>query len=126
MKKFTYLIILSLVLISAASCSSDDDSGNEVNDPALLGSWGLSASEDGATLELTVTFNANQTGRSIITTTFDGETETETENFNWSTNGNKLMIESSGEEVEELTYSISGNRLTITDSDGFATVLTKL
>lgn len=126
MKKITYLIVLSLALMLTGSCSSDDDAGSDVNDSALVGSWGATESEDGATLHVTVTFNANQSGRSVIVTTFGGETETETENFSWSTNGNKLTVESSSEGTEVLTYSISGNRLTLTDSEGFSTVLTKL
>lgn len=126
MKKITYLIVLSLALMFTGSCSSDDDAGSDVNDPALVGSWGASETGDGITLEVTVTFNSNQSGRSIITTTFEGETESETENFTWSTVGNRLTIKISGEDDEVLTYSISGNRLTLTDSDGFSTVLTKL
>ena len=126
MKKFIYLFVLFTATSIAVSCNSDDDVGSDINDTALVGSWGATESDEDMVLKVTVTFNSNQTGRLIIETTFEGETETETENFTWSTSGNKLTIESSGEAPEVVTYSISGNSLSITDSDNFTTVFTRL
>lgn len=55
--------------------------------------------------------------------TFDGFTKTESDDFTWSTDGNKLTINSDGNS-DVSTYSISGNKLTI-NSDGVEMVLTK-
>ncbi len=124
MKHIKYVLVLVFATMLAVSCNSDDDSNSDVNDPALLGTWGLTETFEGEELVLRVTFNANKTGISVYQYTFEGETETETDNFTWSTNGNKLSISSSGD-TEVLTYSIVGNKLTITDSSNEVSVFTK-
>lgn len=105
----------------SVSCSSDDDSASDSN--ALLGTWETTASEEGFEIEVDVTFKANNTGSSNVSTTFEGETFSESDSFTWSTNGNKLSIVSGGE-TDVVTYSISGNKLTITD-DTDVSVFTK-
>lgn len=120
-----YLIVMVFAMLISVSCSNDDDSSSDVNDSALVGTWGATELDEGFELIVTVTFNANQTGSAVTKITFEGETETENDTFTWSTSGNKLTVTSSGETPEIVTYSISGNKLSITDDEGFVTVLTK-
>lgn len=106
----------------SVSCSSDDDSASDSN--ALLGTWETTGSEEGFEIEVDVTFKANNTGFTVVSTTFAGETFSESDNFTWSANGNKLSIVSGGE-TDVITYSISGNELTTTDDSGEVIVFTK-
>ena len=108
----------------SVSCSSDDDSESDLNDSALVGTWGITEIVEDEEFTALITFNANNSGRLVISWTFEGETETETENFTWSTSGNRLTF-SSGGETTISTYSISGNNLTINDLDGEVVVFTK-
>ncbi|MFO7719085.1 MAG: lipocalin family protein [Gillisia sp.] len=126
MKNFKYLFVLFFAVMLSVSCNSDDDSSRDLNDSALVGTWGITEIDEALDIEIEVliTFNANNSGRIVSSVTFEGETETETENFTWSTSGNKLTITSSGE-TEVVTYSINGNELTITDLDGEVVVFTK-
>mgnify|MGYP000324299151 CR=1 FL=1 len=122
MKTFKYLLIMVLTVSLSVACSDDDekDGGNS----SLIGSWEVSESIEGIEFNITATFNKNLSGTIVSVFTFEGETETETENFTWSTDGNKLTLVISGD-TEVSTYSISGDKLTITDSEGFTTVLTR-
>lgn len=119
------MIFAALLLIS---CGSDDDSGSEAYDPALVGTWEATEIVEELDMEFkeSVTFRADKTGTATVTTTFEGETETESENFTWSTSGNRITIKVSGEPPVISTYSISGNKLTVTDDEGEVTVLTKV
>ncbi len=120
--KYLFLMVFSLLVVS---CNSDDDGGSNVNDSALVGSWGAKEIVDGVEYDLTITFNANGSGTIVDKFTIEGETETETTSFTWKTSGNKLTISIPDEPTDELTYAISGNRLTITGDD-FVSVFTKL
>lgn len=120
MKKIKYLLIMAVAVMVSVSCSNDDD--DDVN--PLVGSWGLTESEQGYEYSLTVKFNANLTGTIGTVETFNGETETENESFTWSTDGNKLTLILDGN-TDISTYSISGNKLTVT-SNGDNTVLTRM
>jgi len=125
MKKITYLFVMVFAVMLSVSCGSDDDSGSNLNDSALVGTWGITEIDEGVGVKVLITFKANNSGTSVVTTTFEGEiTQTDTENLTWSTNGNKLTITISGES-DVVTYAINGNKLTITDSDGVVVVLTK-
>ena len=104
----------------SVSCSSDDDSSSDTSTNALIGIWETLDVQDGIEYNITITFNPNNTGTTIMTSTVDGFTKTESEGFTWSTDGNKLTINS-----DVGTYSISGNKLTIKSSDGELLVLTK-
>lgn len=126
MIKIRYVIVMVFAMLLSVSCSSDDDNGSDANDAALVGSWMATESDEDGEYKITVTFNANQTGTLFTEVTFAGESESESESFTWSTNENKLTIDSSSEPPEVLTYSISGNKLLITDSDNFTTSLTKI
>jgi hypothetical protein len=125
MKNFKYLFVMFFAVMLSVSCSSDDDSGSDLNDSALVGTWGITEIDEGVGVKVLITFNANNSGTSVVTSTFEGEiTQTDTENFTWSTSGNKLTI-SSGGESDVVTYAINGNKLTVTDSDGVVVVFTK-
>lgn len=117
MKNFKYLFVMFFAVMLSVSCSSDDDSGSDINDSALVGTWGITEVFEDEEFTALITFNANNSGRLVISSTFEGETETETENFTWSTSGNRLTI-SGGGETTISTYAINGNELTITDLDG--------
>ncbi len=111
------------LVLAVASCESDDDGGF---DNELLGSWGLSESEEGMEIALTAKFNSNDTGEFITKLSFGGQVvSNESIDFTYSTAGNKLTMIMEGD-TEISTYSVSGNKLTITDSDGDSFVLTKM
>ncbi len=101
------------------SCSSDDDSTSDPSTNALIGIWETLDVQDGIEYNITITFNPNNTGTTIMTSTVDGFTKTESNAFTWSTDGNKLTINS-----DVGTYSISGNTLTMS-SAGEDMVFTK-
>jgi hypothetical protein len=124
MKYIKYLFVMVFAVMLSVSCNSDDDSSSVVNDPALVGTWETTGAEEGFEIEVDVTFKANNTGTTTVSTTFEGETFSESDNFTWSTNGNKLTIVSGGE-TDVITYSISGNELTTTDESGDVVVFTK-
>lgn len=108
-------MIFALAL--SVSCSSDDDSSSDTSD--LVGSWETSDIQEGIEYSITITFNVNNSGTSLMISTLDGFRKTESEDFTWSTNGNKLTINS-----DVGTYSISGNKLTL-NNDGVEMVFTK-
>jgi uncharacterized lipoprotein NlpE involved in copper resistance len=126
MKKIKYLFVMFVAVMVSVSCNNDDDDnfdgGN--GDNALVGIWGLIELEEGVAISVTATFNENLSGTLVTSETFEGETASEFESFTWSTDGNKLRL-IFDEETEILTYSISGDTLTVTDDEGFITVLTK-
>jgi len=116
-------LLFALVLVSFASCSSDDDNMGDDGNSALIGTWAMAESGGGIEISVTATFNTNSSGTIVSVITFDGTPETDTQSFTWSTDGNKLTLTFDGE-TEILTYSIAGDVLTITDQDG-DTVLTR-
>ena len=124
MKNIKYLFFMAFAVMLSVSCSSDDDSGANINDSALVGTWGYTEIDEAFEIEALITFNSNKSGVLVYSFTLDEETDTETENFTWSTDGNKLSL-SSGGVVEIFSYSIAGNKLTLADSDGESTVFTK-
>ena len=124
MKYIKYLILMVFAVMLSVSCNSDDDSNSNINDRALVGTWGYTEIDEGIEIEMLITFNSNQTGVVVLSFTLDEETETESENFTWSSSGNKLTITSGGQ-AEIITYSIAGNKLTLSDPAGESTVFTK-
>jgi hypothetical protein len=119
MKKFKYLLIMLVALTVSVSCSDDND---DMGSNELVGTWGLSESDEGVAISIEATFNANFKGTIASTFSFGGESETDNSNFTWSTEGNKLTMIIDGD-TEISTYSISGNKLTITDDDSDSFVL---
>ena len=116
------LIKLSFVLFFAlpiliTSCDKDEELSG------LVGTWEYSDSEEGVSLSVSITFNSDNTGKMLLTMTYDGDTETESGNFTWSTDGDILSITEDGE-TTSVKYSISGNKLTITE-DGEDMVFTR-
>jgi len=111
-------LLFAFVLISLASCSSDDD---KVGVSDLVGTWTSTrtATELGFvwSFDITATFKTDYSGTIVSVITVDGASETETESFTWSTDGDQLTLDLSGV-AETATYSISGDELTITDEDG--------
>lgn len=105
----------------SVSCSSDDDSSSNSSD--LVGIWETSDMQESIEYSITVTFNVNNSGNILMVSSLDGFTKTESNDFTWSTDGNKLTINSDGE-ADVSTYSISGNKLTI-NSEGEELVFTK-
>ena len=122
MKNFKYLFIMVVAIMVAVSCNKDDDD-NDVH--PLVGNWGLTVSEDGYEMNVTVIFNADLTGSTAVIIELLGvEQEIENHSFTWSTDGDKLTMIIDG--VTEIsTYSILGDKLTVTIEDG-TTVLTRL
>jgi len=118
MKSVKYLFVMVFAVVLSVSCSSDDDSSSS-NSSNLVGSWETSNMQEGIEYNITITFNANNSGTTIMTSTFDGITKTESDAFTWSTDGNKLTINS-----DVGIYSISGNKLTM-NSEGEEMVFTK-
>ena len=70
MKKHLLLLLLTAVF-TFASCSSDDDSGSEGNDP-IVGTWVLTGINppliniDDCSEESTITFNEDNSGSSVF------------------------------------------------------------
>jgi len=116
MKDIKYLFVMFFAVMLSVSCSKDDSSSDS---SALVGSWETTNIQEGIEYNITITFNANNSGTTIMTSTFDGFTKTESDAFTWSTDGNKLTINS-----DVGTYSISGNKLTM-NSEGEEMVFTK-
>ena len=110
------------VALTATIACNDDNDDPEVN--PIVGTWGMSETEDGITITISATFTENKKGTLVTTVSFEGETVTDTSSFTWSTSGDQLTMVMDGETVV-ITYSISGNKLTITDDDGIAVVLTR-
>lgn len=124
MKNFKYLFVVFFAVMLSVSCNSDDDNSSDLNDSALVGTWGITEIDEAFEIVVLITFNANNSGRLVSSFTFEGTTETETENFTWSTSGNKLTM-SSGGETAISTYFINGDKLTITEPSGESAVFTK-
>jgi len=120
MKNIKYFFVMVFAVMLSVSCNSDDDNSSDLSTHALVGTWGVTEIVEGMEIKARITFNANNSGTSMLT--FAGETQTE--NFSWSTSGNKLTMSISGES-EVVTYSINGNKLTITDQDNEVVVFTK-
>lgn len=111
------------LVMAVASCDSDDDTGF---DNKLLGTWEVSASEDGMEIGIIAQFNANDTGELTTLLSFGGQVvSNESSDFSYSVDGNQLTMVMDGE-TDISTFSVSGDKLTITDSDGEAIVLTKI
>ena len=123
MKNFKKLILMFTLVMAVASCDSDDDAGF---DNKLLGTWEVSASEDGMEIGIIAQFNANDTGELTTLLSFGGQVvSNESSDFSYSVDGNQLTMVMGGE-TDISTFSVSGDKLTITDSDGEAIVLTKI
>lgn len=121
MKNFKYVMIMFIALsVSLTSCSDDDD---DMANP-LVGSWGLTEEDSGIEVSLVATFEENGTGTLMATITILDQSQTESDSFTWSTDGDQLTMTMDGD-TEVSTYSISGDTLTITDSEGFVTQLTR-
>lgn len=121
MKNFKYLLVMFIALsVSVTSC---DDDGDDMGNP-IVGSWGLSEEDSGIAVSLVATFEENGTGTLTASITISDQTQSESDSFTWSTDGDQLTLTIDGE-TEVSTYSISGNTLTITDSEGFVTELTR-
>jgi hypothetical protein len=121
MKNLKYVLIIFVALTATIACNDDSDDP-DIN--PIVGTWGMSESEDGITISISATFTENNKGTMVTTVTFEGETATETTSFTWSTSGDQLTVVMDGETMIT-TYSISGNKLTITDDEGFEVVLTR-
>jgi len=120
MKNLKYVLIMFVALTATIACSDDSDDGNPI-----VGTWELSESAEGLEVSLEATFNDNNKGTLLATISLLGETATENSSFTWSTDGDQLTMTMEGE-TEVSTYSISGNKLTITDSEGSVSVLTRV
>jgi len=123
MKRFKYLFVIVIAIMLSVSCSKDDNSN--LNDSALVGTWGFTETEEVYDEEQLITFNSDFSGILVYSITFDGRTESVDYNLTWSTSGNKLTIEMN-EEAETGNYSITGNKLTINNTENdYVEVYTK-
>jgi hypothetical protein len=123
MKRFKYLFVIVIAVMLSVSCSKDDNSN--LNDSALVGTWGFTETEEVYDEEQVITFNSDFSGILVYSITFDGRTESVDYNLTWSTSGNKLTIEMN-EEAETGNYSITGNKLTINNMENdYVEVYTK-
>ena len=123
MKRFKYLFVIVIAIMLSVSCSKDDNSN--LNDSALVGTWGFTETEEVYDEEQVITFNSDSSGILVYSITFDGRTESVDYNLTWSTSGNKLTIEMN-EEAETGNYSITGNKLTINNMENdYVEVYTK-
>ncbi len=123
MKNLKYVLIVFVALTAMIACNNDDDDDDRYVNP-IVGTWGMSETEDGFTITVSVTFLENNKGTIVTTISFEGETETDTSSFTWRTSGDQLTMVIDGE-TDVLTYSISGNKLTVTDDEGFELVFTR-
>ena len=117
MKSFHFLSIACIVLALIVGTSCDEDEDETAVDP-IVGTWEHVEAVEGFSMTVTMTFNADLTGTSIMVIEIGGESETVTTNFTYSTNGSTLTLIEGGESVT-ITYSISGNKLILTE-DGEA------
>lgn len=118
----------SLTLVSEAGTavySSTPVEAEEVSvpeeiDEALVGTWKGTAEDNGETVEITYTFNADGSGSAtMMGTTFDSR---------WGVADGKLVlsINAMGTVTTEATdYTLEGDTLTVTDELGNAVTLTK-
>ena len=113
-------MIMFVALTAAISCTDDSDADTN----PIVGTWTVSESEAGFSVSISATFEENNKGTMLATVGFGGESATENSSFTWSTDGDQLTMVIDGE-TEVSTYSISGNKLTITDSEGSITILTR-
>ena len=120
MKIFKYVLVMFLAITAMVSCS--DDSDDNVN--PIVGTWLLSESEAGFEISMEATFNANNKGSLLASVSFGGVSETDNSSFTWSTDGDQLTMVMNGE-TEVSTYTIVGNKLTLTDEEGFISILTR-
>ncbi|WP_299362636.1 lipocalin family protein [Winogradskyella sp.] len=110
MRTLKHNLLLAMVLIVFISCSSDDDSGNENDNPAdiaelILGSWTFS--------------NSTTNG---VADPVDDPCE-QLLSINFSANLNFTRFERSGDNCQTTTqftgtYSLNGNTLTVTTGQG--------
>lgn len=121
MKNLKYVLIMFVALTATIACSDDGDDG-DVN--PIVGTWSLSESEAGISVNYAFTFNENNKGDLAASISILGETETENSSFTWSTSGDQLTITIDGE-TDVATYSISGDKLTITYEGETVLVLTR-
>ena len=121
MKNFKYVMILFVALTATVSCS--DDSADDVN--PIVGTWAITESAEGIEISLEATFQENNKGTMMATVSFGGESASENSTFSWSTEGDQLTMTMDGE-TEVSTFVIVGNKLTITDSEGDITILTRV
>ena len=120
------LLVVLMVGVGAVACGDDDDDDDT---PGIVGTWVTTQTYGNETVTQTITFNADGTGLSVESVTYNGRTETEQGPFNWSVNGNVLTVviqyNSSyyGTKTKTRTYnySIAGNTLTIVRTDGSGT-----
>lgn len=139
--KFLKLILLSVLCVSVFACSSDDDSNDDNNTVAVEGTWQLTSMETETAFDLnmdgtattsymeetdcyqneTIVFNADGTGtinsRSFVDIEYDITVGT-TDDITWTVDCIDF------DEAIAMTWVQNGNQLTITDSDGFDTMVT--
>ena len=117
------LLVVLMVGVGAVACGDDDDDDDT---PAIVGTWVCTQNYEDETYTQTVTFNADGSGVSVESVTYEGRTRTEQGAFNWTINGNVLTViiqynsSYSGTKTKTRTYnySIAGNTLTVVRTDG--------
>lgn len=124
MKKILFFIGLSFFLLS---CSSDNDSGNNI-DP-IIGTWEGGVTTEEYTFLISITFNSEGTGlESYNFSTTDGsEQDSGSENFTWENTAlnpdfNSLnqtyQLIFTGQEPEIIPFTFSADFQTAYSNDG--------
>ena len=121
MKNLKYVLIMFVALTATIACSDDSD---DADANPIVGTWVISESELGFTVDISATFKADSKGTMVSTVGFGGVSETDNSSFTWSTSGDQLTMVIDGN-TEVSTYSISGNKLTIIDEEDTEMVLTR-
>lgn len=122
-KLMSMLLVVLMAGFGTVACGDDDDDDDDTT--GLVGTWISTQTYDNETYTQTVTFNADGSGVSVESWTYNGRTETEQGPFNWSVNGNVLTViiqdydsySGTKTKTQTFTYSIAGNTLTVVRTD---------
>jgi len=109
--KALLLSLLSLVMLGLASCSLDGlNRPNAFSSSALVGYWARTYTSNGESNSEMWKFNADMTG---VYANSDESDPSSLFSFNWSLNGDELVISNTGGTVRMQIASLTSNALTL-------------
>ena len=117
--KSMFVILCGIMIATSFVSCGDDDDPDEITEEALVGTWMGTATEDGETVSIYLTFNSNNTGSSW---SMDNGGVYDTFVFNWTLSGRKLiLIFLNGEDDMNTTFTIksfSSDKMILNNGEG--------